>query len=68
MDDVDVGKPWLPWTAMGDGVGRATTLGDGVRRRSSGGGVGPAACGRAWGAGSTAARGAGSTAAWGSTA
>ena len=36
MDDVDVGKPRLPWTAAGDGVGRATALGDGVRRRSSG--------------------------------
>jgi hypothetical protein len=29
VDDVDVGKPRLPWTAAGDGVGRATALGDG---------------------------------------
>jgi hypothetical protein len=31
MDDVNVGKPRLPWTAAGDGVGRATTFGDGHR-------------------------------------
>jgi hypothetical protein len=80
MDDVDVGKPRLPWTAAGDGIGRATAFGSGRRARergaaavratralgqpgdvaASGGGVGPTACGRAWGAGSTAA--------WGSTA
>jgi hypothetical protein len=41
VDDVDVGKPRLPWTAAGDGVGRATALGDGVRRR-------PWARGAAW--------------------
>jgi hypothetical protein len=45
MDDVDVGKSRLPWTAAGDGVGRATTLGDGVRRRSSGARAGAAAMG-----------------------
>jgi hypothetical protein len=31
MDDVNVGKPRLPWTVAGDGVGRATTFGDGHR-------------------------------------
>jgi hypothetical protein len=31
VDDVDVGKPRLPWTAAGDGVGRATAF-DGDRR------------------------------------
>jgi hypothetical protein len=38
MDDVDVGKPQLPWTAAGDGV----------RRRSSGARAGAAAVGAAW--------------------
>jgi hypothetical protein len=31
MDDVDIGKPRLPWTAAGDGVGRATAFGGGNR-------------------------------------
>jgi hypothetical protein len=31
VDDVDVGKPRLPWTAAGDGVGRATAFGGGRR-------------------------------------
>jgi hypothetical protein len=31
VDDVDVGKPRLPWTAAGDGVGRATAFGSGRR-------------------------------------
>jgi hypothetical protein len=33
VNDVDVGKPRLPWTAAGDGVGRVTALGG--RRRSA---------------------------------
>jgi hypothetical protein len=31
MDNVDVGKPRLPWTAAGDGVGWATAFGSGRR-------------------------------------
>jgi hypothetical protein len=31
MDDVDVGKPRLPWTVAGDGVRRATAFGGGRR-------------------------------------
>jgi hypothetical protein len=31
VDDVDVGKPRLPWTAAGDGVGRAMAFGGGRR-------------------------------------
>jgi hypothetical protein len=31
VDDVDVGKPRLPWTAASDGVGRATAFGGGRR-------------------------------------
>jgi hypothetical protein len=46
MDDVDVGKPWLPWTAAGDGVGRATAFGGG--RRAPGRGRRPWARGAAW--------------------
>jgi hypothetical protein len=45
VDDVDVGKPRLPWTAAGDGVGRAMALGDDVRWRSSGARAGAAAVG-----------------------
>ena len=60
MDDVDVGKPWLPWTAAGDGVGRATAFGSGRRApgrgrrpwaRGAGSGVGPAAMGAGRGRG-----------------
>jgi hypothetical protein len=69
VDDVDVGKPRLPWMEAGDGVGRATVLGDGVQRRSSdaragaaavgaGRGVGPAAVGGGGGRGRPCARGA----------
>jgi hypothetical protein len=46
MDDVDVGKPWLPWTAAGDGVGRATAFGGG--RRAPGRGRRPWARDAAW--------------------
>jgi hypothetical protein len=46
VDDVDVGKPWLPWTAAGDGVGRATTFDSG--RRAPGRGRRPWAPGAAW--------------------
>jgi hypothetical protein len=56
MDDVDVGKPRLPWTAAGDGV----------QRRSSGARAGAAAVG-AGEAGSTTAwwrRRAGAPTAW----
>jgi hypothetical protein len=50
MDDVDVGKPWLPWTAVGDGVGR----------RRSAAVVGRARRGRwPWARGGGRARGAG---------
>jgi hypothetical protein len=57
VDDVDVGKPRLPWMEAGDGVGRATVLGDGVQRRSSDARAGAAAVGgrvrgaRPWAAG-----------------
>jgi hypothetical protein len=54
VDDVDVGKPRLPWTAAGDGVGRAMTLGDDVRRWSSGARAGAAAVGAERGVGSAA--------------
>jgi hypothetical protein len=47
VDDVDVGKPRLPWTAAGDGVGRATVFGGG--RRAPGRGRWPwARGGAAW--------------------
>jgi hypothetical protein len=50
VDDVDVGKPRLPWTAAGDGVGRATAV---VGRPGRGGGRGHEARrgtgGRGWG-------------------
>jgi hypothetical protein len=46
VDDVDVGKPRLPWTAAGDGVGRATAFGGG--RRAPGRGRRPWARGAAW--------------------
>jgi hypothetical protein len=54
VDDVDVGKSWLPWTAAGDGVGRRRSAA--VVGRPGGGG----SRGRGVG-GSMAARGAGST-------
>jgi hypothetical protein len=44
VDDVDVGKPRLPWTAAGDGVGRATAFV--VGRPGGGGGRGRGAAGR----------------------
>jgi hypothetical protein len=46
MDDLDVVKSRLPWTAAGDGV----------RRRSSGARAGAAAVGAAWARGRRAAR------------
>jgi hypothetical protein len=55
MDDVDVGKPRLPWTATGDGVGRVTTFGGG--RRAPGRGRRPWA--RGGGRGRGARRGTG---------
>jgi hypothetical protein len=61
MDDVDVGKPRLPWTAAGDGVGRATAFDGG--RRAPGRGRRPWACGGDRGRGVDAGE-AGSTAAW----
>jgi hypothetical protein len=59
VDDVDVGKPRLPWTAAGDGVGRATTFGGG--RRAPGQGRRPWArgCGRGRGVGPAAVGGGG---------
>jgi hypothetical protein len=40
VDDVDVGKLRLPWTAAGDGVGRATAFGGGRRAPGRGRGRG----------------------------
>jgi hypothetical protein len=72
MDDLDVGKSRLPWTAAGDRVGRATAFGGGRRAPGRGrrpwarrgrGGVGAGAAWARWrragGAGSerTGARG-----------
>jgi hypothetical protein len=57
VDDVDVGKPRLPWTAVGDGVGRrrwATAFGGG--RRALGRGRRPCARGAAVGGGTAARR------------
>jgi hypothetical protein len=49
VDDVDVGKSWLPWTAAGDGVGRATVFGGGRRAPGRGRGRWPwARGGAAW--------------------
>jgi hypothetical protein len=45
VDDVDVGKPRLPWTAAGDGVGRATAFGGGRRAPGRGRGRWPWAWG-----------------------
>ena len=68
MDDLDVVKSRLPWTAAGDRVGQATTFGGGRRAPGRGrrpwarrgrGGVGAGAAGSTGGAGSerTGARG-----------
>jgi hypothetical protein len=57
VDDVDVGKPRLPWMEAGDGVGRATVLGDGVQRRSSDARAGAAAVGAGRGVGPAAVGG-----------
>jgi hypothetical protein len=54
VDDVDVGKPRLPWTAAGDGVGRATTFGS--DRRAPGRGRRSWARGAAVGGGTVAGR------------
>jgi hypothetical protein len=69
MDDVDVGKPRLPWTAVGDGVGRRRWVAV-VGRQGGGGGRGRGAqrgsdVVGAGAAGSTAARGAGAPVACG---
>jgi hypothetical protein len=67
MDDVDVGKPRLPWTVAGDGVGRrrsAAVVGHPGGGGGRGRGVDAAAVG-AGAAGSTAARGAGAPVACG---
>jgi hypothetical protein len=59
MDDLDVGKSRLPWTAAGDRVGRATAFGGGRRAPGRGrrpwarrgrGGVGAGATGSTGGA------------------
>jgi hypothetical protein len=59
MDDLDVVKSWLPWTAAGDRVGQATTFGGGRRAPGRGrrpwarrgrGGVGAGAAGSTGGA------------------